>query len=101
MEPAVKSVVEGLAGPNGSVIFIALILVGVYFLFKQTFGSFINKCADISDYFIKNVVEQLHSISDEVKKTREAMISIQQNQIHYDERLDKVEQIVERKNNVQ
>ena len=92
----VKPVVDGLVGPNGWVVFIALILVGVYFLFKQTFGSFVNKCGDISDFFIKNVVEQLHNIGDEVKKTREALITMQQAQIHFDDRLGKVEEIMER-----
>jgi hypothetical protein len=92
----VGEVVNGLTGANGWVVFIALILVGVYFLFKQTFGSFIDKAADVADFFIKNVSEQLGNISDEVKKTREALIAMQQSQIHFDDRLGRVEEDVKR-----
>lgn len=87
----VGEVVSGLTGSNGWVVFIALILVGVYFLFKQTFGTFINKAADVSDFFVKNMTTQLQNISDELKKTREALISMQQYQIHFDDRLERVE----------
>lgn len=92
----VGEVVNGLNGTNGWVVFIALILVGVYFLFKQTFGAFINKAADVSDFFIKNMTAQLQNISDELKKTREALVSMQQSQIHFDDRLEKVEDVVSR-----
>ncbi len=92
----VAAVVNGLTGTNGWVVFIALILVGVYFLFKQTFGGFINKAADVSDFFIKNMTAQLQNITDELKKTREALISMQQSQIHFDDRLEKVENVVSR-----
>ena len=92
----VGEVVAGLTGSNGWVVFIALILVGVYFLFKQTFGAFINKAADVSDFFVKNMTAQLQNISDELKKTRGALISMQQSQIHFDDRLEKVEDVVNR-----
>ena len=56
-----------------------------FYLFKQA-----------SDFLVKNITEQLQMISEEVKKTREALVAMQQSQIHFDGRLEKVEDVVSR-----
>ena len=88
----VSAVVEGLSGANGLIVLIALILVGIHFWIKNTF----DKAGEISSFFIKSVSGQLQNISDEVKLTREALVTMQQSQIHFGDRLERVEEYVEK-----
>ena len=81
----VAEVITGLTGNNAGIVFAAFVLLGTFYLFKQA-----------SDFLVKNITEQLQMISEEVKKTREALVAMQQSQIHFDGRLEKVEDVVSR-----
>lgn len=80
----VGDVITGLNGNNSGIVFALVVLTGGFFLFKQTFGVFANN-------FIINMTDQLKSISDELKKTRETLVNMQNSQSHFDSRIEKIE----------
>lgn len=80
----VDAIITGLNGNNSGIIFALVVLTGGFFLFKQTFGAFANN-------FIVNITDQLRNISDELKKTREMLISMQTSQFNFNSRIEKLE----------
>ena len=85
----VDAIITGLNGNNSGIIFALVVLTGGYFLFKQTFGAFANN-------FIVNITDQLRNISDELKKTREMLISMQTSQFNFNSRIEKLEEDAKR-----
>ena len=77
MTEVVGEIVNGLGGSNGGIVLTAFVLVGVFYLFKQS-------------------INQLKIIIFELQRTRETLIEMQQKQIHFDDRLGKVEDVVSR-----
>ena len=84
----VSAIVSGLSGNGRDLVFISLILLGCYMLFKQTFFT-----------LVQNVTEQLKNITEELKKTRDTLITMQQSQININEKLENVDDRLEKVEN--
>ena len=72
----VSTIVSGLTGDGGILVLLSLVLCGIYFIAKQ----FMNRLAD-----------KLDKISEELVKTRETLIIMQQSDTHLAERVTRNE----------
>lgn len=77
----ISDVVTGLSADGGAFVFSALVLVGAYFFFKQTFGVFLQKNIEQQSQLHQQILENMkeiskgmEKISEEIKETRESLI---------------------------
>lgn len=66
-----KAVIAGLNSSNSGILFALIVLVGGYFLFRQTFGAFANNFVSTMNMQMKDTLEESKRIADILEKIHE------------------------------
>ena len=100
----VAPIVTGLTGPHGEILMFSLVFVLVLattgLILLGTYKIFTNA----SDFMARTITEQLKMLGGDLKKTGEALVSMQQSQIHFNGKLDnfdgRLEKVEEKVNQI-
>ena len=93
IEADIQSFVDGINGPHGDLVVLSLIICLVFYIFKITFYTFINKTVAQLDKLVTTISDKMTEMVDEIKNNSDSNKDLRIEKSDLYKRIERIERL--------